>query len=284
MKKLSRLNDLIENGEIAQGTWRLGPDHELEYRSRGSVEEIKLKGALIAAEPEALVFSITERQSDQKIVAGTHRLAGAWRADDKNRLVFEVERQSGKNDVLTFRNGWELGDSQRIIYTYERTNLKTKKKERQELAFDGTWDISDKNGIAYFLRVGSDSVFRFRGAFQTKSILAKKGEIRYQLGVEVRGRRRAQTLVLFGKWKVSRDLGLSFEIEYEDGVRAVVFGGEYRLDDSSRIAVELRSREGEPLGAELILTRDIFRDGQVFVRLRRSLEESNAEAGVKFLW
>ena len=61
----------------------------------------------------------------------------------------------------------------------------------------------------------------------------------------------------------------------------------------------------KPLGAELILTQDISvpytslnrsdgtaqansllcgKDGQTFVRLRRSLEESRLEAGVKLKW
>ncbi|MGH7890519.1 MAG: hypothetical protein ACRENF_08220, partial [Thermodesulfobacteriota bacterium] len=132
----------------------------------------------------------------------------------------------------------------------------------------------------------SNSAFRFRGAFQTKSIIAKKGEIRYQAGVEIGGKQKIQTIALFGKWKLSRSLELAFEIEYEDGQRkAITFGGEYHLDGGRQIIVNLKSKEGDPLGIEVILTKDIFgKDGQAFLRLAKSLEESRVEAGVNFRW
>ncbi len=67
--------------------------------------------------------------------------------------------------------------------------------------------------------------------------------------------------------------------------RVIAFGGEYALSGDSRIAVNLKNRSGEPLGIELILTKDIFgKDGQAFIRLQKSLEESRLEAGMGFKW
>ena len=281
--RLTKLNELIEEGKGLKGQWFLSPDHELLYRADGFDEEYRFKGALIAAEPEALVFSVTERQSDQKIVTSLHRLSGRWRANPKNQIVFEVEKESGKNDVLTFGGGWKLNDNQEILYTFEQTDLKTKRKRIQTLAFSGYWQFSDRHRIVYVLSEDSASAFRFRGAFQTRSILAKKGEIRYQVGIEVSGRRRVQDIVLFGKWKLSRDLGLSFEVDYAGGRRkSIAFGGEYSLDDSRQVAVNLKSEAGKPLGAELIFTKAFFgKDGQAFMRLQKSVGESLVEAGAR---
>jgi hypothetical protein len=99
--KLTKLNELIEDDKIIKGSWQLTPNHEVQYKSDGQDEEIKLKGSLIAAEPDALVLSITQRQSNQKIVTSIVKLTGNWKANPQNQLVFEAEKSAGKKDVLT---------------------------------------------------------------------------------------------------------------------------------------------------------------------------------------
>ncbi|MGH7889738.1 MAG: hypothetical protein ACRENF_04225 [Thermodesulfobacteriota bacterium] len=284
--KLTRLDQMLDDAKDTKGRWELTPNHEVQYKSDKKDEEFKFKGSIIAAEPDALVISLTERQSDQKVVTRIAKLGGAWRLDPKNRIVFEVEKESGKNDVLTFKGTWQVGPNQEILYTYDLTNLKTRKKTLQKLVFQGYWDISEDHRLTYWFSGDSNSAFRFRGAFQTKSIIAKKGEIRYQAGVEIGGKHKIQTIALFGKWKLSRSLELAFEIEYEDGQKkAITFGGEYHLDGGRQIIVNLKNKEGDPLGIEVILTKDIFgKDGQAFVRLAKSVEESRIEAGVNFRW
>ncbi len=284
--RLTKLDDLIERSASTKGRWELTPNHEVQYKSQGKDEEFKFKGSIIAAEPDALIVSVTEKQSDQKVVTSLGKLQGSWKLDSKNRIVFEVEKEKGKKDSLTFKGGWRINDSSELVYTYQQTDLKRKRKITRELAFHGFWDVSDQHRLTYWLGGDSDSAFRFRGAFQTKSILAKRGELRYQAGIEINGKHKIQTITLFGKWKVSHDLELSFEIEYADGARkAITFGGEYALSDDRRITVNLKTEQDKPLGIELILTKDIFgKDGQVFIRLQKSLEESRVEAGMSFKW
>ncbi len=284
--KLTKLNQLIENGEVIKGHWQLDDNHDLLYISDGPDEEVKCTGSLIAAEPDALVFSVTEKQKDQKIVTSIVKLSGTWKLNPKNQITFAVQKGMVKSDTLTFTGTWDLDDNHEIIYIYERTVLKTKTKETQSIVFKGHWDITDKNCLTYCVGGDSDNAFKFRGTFQTKSILAKKGEIRYQVGVEVDGKRKNKTITLFGKWIVSRDLWLDFEIEYDEGKRkSISFGGTYSLNDSTDITVDLKSESGKPLGIEVVLTKDIFgKDGQAFVRLQKTLEESSVEAGVKFVW
>ncbi len=283
--KISKLSDIFQGDKI-KGHWELAPTQGLQYKAEGKDEEIKFKGSLVAAEPDALVVSYTERQSNQKTVTRIFKLAGTWSVDSKNRIAFEVEKETGKNDVLTFKGIWKVDDTHQIVYSCQEANLKTKSKEVQEILFKGYWDISEKNRLAYYVGGDTNNMFRLKGAFQTKSILAKKGEIKYQVGVEVSGKRKIQTITLFGKWIVSRDLNLSFEIEYEDGKKkAIVFGGEYALGQDSTIQIDLRAKDGKPLGITIILTKDIFgKDGQAFIRLQKTVEESRVEAGMKFKW
>jgi hypothetical protein len=284
--KLTWLNELEENGRVVKGHWEIGPGHEVRYRAEGKDEEIRLKAPILAAEPGALVIAFTEKQSDQKSVTRAAKLTGTWHLNAKNRVVFEVERRTGRPDAVSFRGAWRVGGSNEFIYSYEEISLKTKKKIKRELVFSGFWELSDRDRLTYRLAADSDSAFRIRGAFQTRSLLAKKGEVRYQAGVEMNGRNKIQTIILFGKWKLSRDLELLFEMETAGGRKhAIVFGGEFALGRSGRITARLKGREGKPLGVELELTREFLKkDGLAFLRLMRSLEEARVEAGVRFKW
>lgn len=284
--KLTRFNQLVDGAEILKGRWDLNRNHEVIYRKTRRTEQATLKASLVASEPDALVVALTEKKSAGKVVSTLLKLSGAWRLDEKNRITFEVERESGKKDVLTFQGAWHINSKHQVVYTYERQALKQKTKKLETLVFKGTWGVSENNELTYLLGIDSRSEFRFRGTFETKSLSAKEGEIRYQAGVEVKGKTRIQTIALFGKWKLSRDLGLGFEIEYENGIRKqIAFQGEYRLTENLDAAVELKNRTGKALGLELILTREFLEgQGRTFLRLKKSLEESAIEAGVTLPW
>jgi hypothetical protein len=277
--KLTSLNDLILDGKTVKGDWELTPNHEVRYRAAGANEEIKLKGALVAADPDALVIAVTEKSSNGKVTSGLVRLSGRWQLNDRNQITFDVAKENGGKDTLTFKSGWNVDDKHKLIYTYRQG----KTKDVQELVFNGVWDISDKSCLTYCLGGDSESAFHFRGAFQQKSIDAGKGEVRYQVGVDIKGKPKVQTIALFGQWRVSDDLNLCFEMEYSDREKqSITFGAQYSLNTTTAISAGLKSKHGEPLGVELILTKDIFNnDGQAFVRLKHSLEDSRIEAGMK---
>lgn len=284
--RLTRFNELNIATHTHNGVWELTPNHQIRYKSENTHEELQFKGSLVAAEPEALVFSVRRKQSDHKSSLNLFKLTGKWKLNLRNQIVFDVTRRNGETDSLTFKGGWQVGPNHEIVYSYNEESLKRKTKVARELVFSGFWDISEKHRLTYFVGGSTESVFRIRGAFQTHSILAKKGEIRYQAGLEVNGRRQSREIILFGKWLVSRNLALSFEIEYpRHEKRTITFGGQYALTEKSEISVELKSRDGKPLALELILTKDIFgKDGQAFARLISSLEETRLEAGMRVAW
>ncbi len=281
-----KLTPSIEDSRFLKGRWVLGPNHELEYRSEDFSEELKLKASLVAAEPGGLLVSVTQRQKDQKIVTRLFRLLGQWRANEKNQIQFEIEKEKGHNNVLTFQSGWTIDKRHRVVTRTKAQDLKTKRKTSRTLEFDGFWDLTEKNRLTYFIGGESQSALRFRGAFQTHSVLAKRDSLRYQIGLEVSGKPKTRTLTFFGKWKLSRNFELSFEIAANKGqVRTIRWGAEYHLDRFRQIVVALKNKRGEPLGVEITFTRDfIKKDGQFFVRLQKSLEESSMEAGLRFRW
>lgn len=287
MAKVETLNALM-NSRKTRGRWQLDKRHRLLYVYDEDTEqgEIGLEAALVAAEADALIAAVSERQKNGKTVTRTARLEGSWRANEKNQLEFEIERSSGAHDVLTFRGAWKIGKAQEIIYTWRRTALKTRTRSLETLTFKGWWDVTKDHRLTYTLQGARNETFRLTGTFQTRSILAKKGELRYQLGASLEGRRRGRVLTLFGKWKVSTALELVFEIDCADGrAHEMRFGAEFEIAKDFSVAARLTARDGEPLGAEIIFSKEFLKSGaQGFVRLRKTLRESAVETGVTIPW
>lgn len=253
--RITSLNELIEEGKKRKGDWRLAKNGDLQYRSSGKDEQIRLKAVPIAAEPDALVLSLTEKRSDQKAVTHLARLSGTWKTDARNRLAFEVERESGKRDELTFEGGWELDGNQKLVYRLKQTSLKTRRRMSHAFTFSGDWKVTAKDRLAYTLS-GDGSALRLRGAFETVTG-PKAGRIRFQLGSQAVRTPRKTSLEFFGQWSLTRK--------------------------GERLALELSTRTGRDLGMELLFTKDLL-GGGLFVRLKKGLEESRAEAGVSVRW
>lgn len=283
---LTRDNEWSREGRVIRGSWRLTRRHELQYVRRGTREEIVLSGPITGAAPNGLSFRVEQQSSDESVLRRIWTLRGRWRADARNRLGFWVDRRQGGPDALTLQGSWELGPAQQILYRVEREDSHSGTRTIRLLRFEGYWEVGQDRRLVYVLDRSSDSGFRFSGSFQTASILAKRGEIRYQLGAEIQPGSRARILTLFGKWKASDRLGLSFEIPYgERKVRGIDFGVSYRIDALGQVQCQLRTRQGKLLGVELTLTRSFLKQqGEAFVRLRRSLEETAVEGGVRLRW
>ena len=287
LPRLDRLNRLVrDDGRVIEGRWKLTPRHELQYRRDGAGEQLVAAGELVSAEPLGLTFRLEKESRDEDTQRRELQLRGRWQADGRNRLTFLIEREQGTADTLTLEGGWEIGPGNEIQYRFERTQLKRGPRSLHRIRFEGYWEVGEDRRLAYVLDAGSNSAFRFRGAFQTDSIRRKEGSLRYQIGVEAEGRERLQTVTLFGKWKLSRDLSLEFEVPYAGGFRrSISFGAAYAWNSRTSVSARLSAPGGSPLGVELSLHRDFLQGrGEAFVRLRRSLEETAAEAGARVRW
>lgn len=285
--KTSRLNDLILSDDPAsqRGSWKLSDKHRVQFKSEDKNEEALIEADILSAETGALIVSLRQRQSSQRVVSRVYRLEGKWQADEQNRLLFAVDRRKGVRDVLVFDGNWEIGKQNEIIYRYEKERLKTKSKKTETFALRGFWEVSADHRLVYALEGSKDEILRFRGSFQTGSIRAKKGELRYQLGAEYGARKKGSQLLFFGKWKLTRELAIDFEMEYTGGKRAALsFGALYNFDSKNQMKA-LLTKEGESLGIEVVFTTK-FEDpeGEAFVRLKNTIEESLVEGGFAFKW
>jgi len=277
---------LDDSGNLLNGKWVLDKKHQISYRAKGKKETAHIQAKIIDARPAGLSILITRGQLDQRKGSKIYALDGYWRLDSKNRINFQVKRNKGATDTLTFINAWQINKNHEVTYTYQEKLLKTKRNLTRTLTFKGYWDVLEENRLTYFFRKTSDSYFRVRAAFQTRSILAKKGEIRYQFGIELEKRVKTQTLTLFGKWKYSRKLGLHFEVEYKNGLKhAIIFGGQYNFTKNDKVEVNLKIKNGDKLGVEFVFSHDFLKkDGNIFTRYIKSPKESKIESGLSFKW
>lgn len=286
----SDYQDLLnkEHKIIVSGEWEINDNHDLVFLISESLRErlgreILFKGEFLKAEAGELDFTYRIRSVEGKEGIRTFRFFGKWEADKNNRLTFVLNRSAGRTQALTLNGAWKINKRHEIVYTYRKQQLKTKVKKTKRLVFRGKWDLSQNRSVSYVLQGDSAEKFRFRLALSTPIILANKNEIRFQIGIEVTGRRysKLREIVLFGKWKLKRDLSLAFEVEYRQGVwHEMTFEVKYRLNKQSQIEAELFAENQQDLGLSLTLSRSFFDDdGDFFLTLEKSLHETRLEVG-----
>lgn len=284
--RLTRLNQIERAGQVIDGRWKLSRDHTLEYRRRGPKETVVVKGPVVQAKANALVLRVEEQRQGGELVGRRLTLRGHWEADPKNRLRFKLDGRRGRDAWLVLEGSWQVGPHHEILYRFRRQPLKTKTRRERLLRFRGRWDVGEDKRLTYVLDARSDSAFRFRGTFQTPILLPKGGAVRYQLGAEARVHRGSKVVTLFGRWRLSRRWGLTFEVPYGGGrVRGIDFSAEFTRRSGGRWAARLRTRRGKPLGMELVLSRAFLEgQGEAFLRLRKAEEESRIEGGLRLRW
>lgn len=284
--KVSSLNDLVDNNGIVKGRWVLSQNHTIRYYESGKKEYSRFDGSLIAAEARSLIFAVTEKEAVQKSVASLLELTGVWQLNQKNQITFRVDKGDGKKDVLVFVGSWSVGRHHELVYAFEEISSKSGRKESKELVFKGYWEATAPGRLIYYLGAGPESIFKFKGAFRSKYLLADDGQLLYDTKTVIQQKARKKTIALYGKWHVLRDLEISFEMEYDgQKKRTMVFDGDYRLDKNKSVRVRLKNQVGKLLGLELILTKDFLKtQNEAFLKFSKSIEEHHLEGGMRFRW
>lgn len=273
-----------------RGTWSLTGDHELRLTldklGRETFgDQITLQGEILDANKESLLFAVTTATKEDTLSTYVLNLGGSWKADENNRLSFHVRKEGGKYDILTFSGVWEINKNNQIIYQYERSDLIRKKSQVHTLVFKGYWDIREKLRISYILSGDTDPAFTFNvgaGVFEEDFI---KYELDIGLGTQVQP--LARTITLSGRWNLKKDVGLIFEIEYENkDIKAIVFGADAILTDKDTVIFKLKDNiENKDIGATLELSHEMLEgDGEAFLRALISERELAVYAGAAWRW
>ena len=273
-----------------EGRWSLNQDYDLEFLVRdvdkpATQEVITFRGEIICAENNRLVFESKAINANGEAEFKTLFLSGEWGVDEHNRIIFKACRKNNSPDIVTLQGGWELNNHQQIVYTYEKTDLKTKDKIKQNIIFTGFWEISESSKLSYIFSKGTQTRFDFRAQLESPNFYPKEGVIKYRIGVGVKEPlpQAGRVISLYGAWKFSRNLGISFEMEYEKGqFHAAHFGAEADLSKEDEIVLSLNNARGEPLGFNLTFTHKFLRQSDIkaFVRFRKLRREYGVDTGI----
>jgi hypothetical protein len=272
-----------------KGKWSLTKNHDLKltldkWRRQRLGDELTLQGEIIQAEANSLLFAVTTRSKENLPLRYLFRLQGIWQTDKHNRLTFRVKKGRGRYDTLVFDGIWEVNKHHRIVYHYEKLQLIRKERLKKTLTFKGFWDIAKRNKLSYKLSLDRKSVFEF----QTDIGFLTDNYIRYKIGIAISDKKWPvrRVLILFGKWKIKRNVGLLFEIEYEQGrTKAIIFGTEVKLTERDKLEFKLKNNLGQNLGLKLKLTRGRLKgDGQAFLKIFKSKKECSIYVGRAWRW
>lgn len=275
---------------VFAGTWRLNKTHDLELVLRqagaGTDEEIlTLRGEVVSLSAEAFAFSLKTRNRRGQSTVSLLVLEGTLGSDQSNRLFFRLSQQ-GQPGVLTCEGNWRLNRSQQIEYVYRRSDSRRKVAATHTFIVSGVWEIASATRLRYLLTHGSGRYLEFRVQLESPSLYPQKGVIKYRLGIGSRGpsRRSGRLLCLYGDWKLSRSLGVTFDMEYgKVGVHRLCFDARISFNSRTQVLASLSSTKGEATGIRLVYLRRMMRpkDAEFFIELRRGQQERAIEAGVR---
>ncbi|MBU1084330.1 MAG: hypothetical protein ABIG55_05395 [Candidatus Omnitrophota bacterium] len=273
-----------------KGNWVLTDKHELKYiidniARPGFGSQILLQGEIMDARADSLMFSIKTRTKDRTGSLYTLSLGGVWQADPDNRLSFNVQKEKGKHDILTFSGAWDIDKSHQIVYEYEKRELIKKTKRVHSFLLKGKWDIREKYRISYVLGKKDGSILNF----ETNAGIFRENYIKYELGVKgsLGARPVKRNVVLCGKWKLKRNAGLMFDVKCGGRkLYSLVFGAETKLTGKDTVLFSLKNDiENKDIGASLKLSHKMpGRDGEAFLELLRSNKEAAIYAGAAWRW
>ncbi|MDP8299998.1 MAG: hypothetical protein P9L88_08885 [Candidatus Tantalella remota] len=274
---------------LLEGEWSLSDDHHLKIKLRGAKspyagKTLRFTGDIQKVDGSSLVFRARGSDTLSGMRTSAIELKGVWQADRNNRLVFNVSRSRGMYDVLRFQGAWKVNKRNELSYRYRRTRLKRGVRKLQTLVFKGYWEAG-KDRIVYRVEGNNNSFFAFRAAVQTKSLMASRGKIKYQVGIKYsRGRvykEIVRTVTIFGKWKLNKDLSVRLEVSRVGGKKySVNFGVEKVVWDNGRLDISLKASDGKALGVKVSFNKPFGSDAEFFFTASRLPKESRLEGGV----
>ncbi|MBL7084551.1 MAG: hypothetical protein ISS43_00390 [Candidatus Omnitrophica bacterium] len=272
-----------------RGKWSLSKNYDLvltldKWRRQVPGDELTLQGQIVAANANSISFALTSRSEKNIESRNILKLQGVWQADKHNRLTFRVRKAQGIYDTLIFDGIWEVDKKHRIVYRYEKVQLIRKRRLKKSIIFEGHWDIARRNRLSYEISREGKSAFGFR----TDIGVLAKNYIKYKVGIGVRNRKEPieRIITLYGQWKIKKNVGLLFEIEYEKGkAKAIIFGADAKLTKRNELKFKLKNEYGKDLGLELKLSQKLLPgDGQAFLKLLRSKKEASVYVGAAWRW
>jgi hypothetical protein len=177
---------------------------------------------------------------------------------------------------VTLQGSWQIDKNNRIVYAYDRDDLRSGRRQRHRVVFKGRWKISPGKMLSYSLSGRSGSSLDFKVSLAKPTRRGLKWSIGAQAGLP------SKKLAIFGSWRLTERLGLVLEIDCQDGrPRQLVFGTSFRFDSEYNLEFTVRTGKSGAAGAKIKLSREILRkNGELFLTGEFSGRRQRIMAGV----
>ncbi|MCK5305710.1 MAG: hypothetical protein KAJ66_01085 [Candidatus Omnitrophica bacterium] len=277
------------------GRWNFDKKHNLKLVLDSSSNQVfgdtlSLTGEIVKVDARGLNFRLRRRITPGKKQLNDIRLRGFWQADKSNRLVLMIRREKEEGSTLgklVFEGGWQVNGNNQLIYCFVRKNLKTKINETKTLIFKGNWQIKGSK-LVYQLKGFKKSAFTFRACMKTPNQRAAEGKLRYQVGIEYRTaadrkKRITRDIEFFGKWKVSRDLLLAFQLNQRSGrYKSFIFESTFFFNKNNDLTFKVKDSVSKGGGFEVCFKKRFIKNGELFLRLKKEKSGKWIEGAVRF--
>ncbi len=274
---------------VFEGNWRLNDECDLEFEivkaGKPTGERLLLKGKVCSTGGDSFIFEINSLDKQGRLQVYTLKLSGIWQADESNRLNFLVKKEDSP-DILTLNAAWSVNKNQQITYIYSKQELKKQIKVSNVVTFDGFWQIDTSRRLRYVFSRSANSYFEFKVELMTPNLYPAKNIIKYRLGIGLRDslQYKERILMFYGAWRFGRDFGLGFDMEYNKGrVRTISFNAQANITDKDKMIFILTDKEGRLAGISITLEHKFLKknDADFFLKVKKALNDSRIEAGVK---
>lgn len=267
--------DKLSHSLKISGIWRLDKNCNLVFDVDESCNDvfgqsIGFSAKIEHAAKDYLEVSLLKRTTPGLRNVSSVKFKGRWKVDNYNNFIFQVQRTSGY-DELIFGNNWQITKENQVVFFYKRKFLK--KEIINSFILEGEWKLG-VDIIIFSIENEKDSELKFRLALSKKQVIFKKEKIDFTVGVE---KSSLKSFSVFGKWKHDKDT-LEFITNFGQKKTSWIFRVKRIFSGGKDLSFELINTKGKPLGVELILSKKVFQDANIFIKARRG-EENRIEAG-----
>ncbi|MFH1461526.1 MAG: hypothetical protein ABIF12_01075 [bacterium] len=251
-----------------EGSWSIDKNHNLVfYINNKKDQKLYLKTSVFSTQAKQIVFSIETRIDKKTSKTSLIKFYGNWKVTAENRLSFYIKKNNAADNPLTFKGQWKIGKDYEITYIKDNNEI---------LSINGSWQILDHKTIEFLIENNLDNKLIFRASIGTKNIYAKKGEIKYRIGILINKQNRYTEIGFFGTWKFSNKLGLYFQIKKSK----TFFNIYYNFANKDKISLSLYTKKNKDTGLIIVFTKNFFKNTTLFTRFKTEMENYEIVSGI----
>ena len=272
---LRETTDKLPHRLKLEGKWRLLNGNCVfdvnESYSTVFGQSISFSAKIEKASKNYIRFNILKRTTPKLRNRTSLQFNGRWKVDDRNNLVFEVQR-TNSFDEFNLGNNWHITKENNILLLYKRKFLK--KEIISSFVLEGNWELGN-NALNFVIENSNNSRLKFGLALTRNAIIFNKGKMDLTIGLR---KDSIKTISLYGRCKYLKDR-IEFTVTFGNQALTWIFKVNKRLSADKELIFELINGKNKLLGLQITFSKKIAAAGNLFMRAKIG-EDKRMEAGL----